>query len=161
MATDPPVRAPRIGQPVGGLRWFGLDGVEHTGGSLVDFDGDGQADYRLFDSDGNGLADRAISFGDSGVTGEGQMLGTPDFIAPEQIRNAQSADIRADVYSLGCTLYYLLAGRPPFQANSLYDIYQAHISRDADPLNIIFGGAILVSMVANVQLTRLRERGQR
>jgi hypothetical protein len=51
------------------LRWFGLDGVEHTGGSLVDFDGTGRADYRLFDSDGNGLADRAISFGDSGVTG--------------------------------------------------------------------------------------------
>ncbi len=41
---------------------------------------------------------------DSGLTGEGQMLGTPDFIAPEQIRDAQSADIRADIYSLGCTL---------------------------------------------------------
>ena len=38
----------------------GLDGVEHTGGPLVDFDGDGQADDRLLDSDGNGLADRAI-----------------------------------------------------------------------------------------------------
>ena len=75
MATDSPARPPRVGQPeqgsapVGRLRWFGLDGVEHTGGSLVDFDGDGQADYRLFDSDGNGLADRAISFGESGVTG--------------------------------------------------------------------------------------------
>ena len=42
---------------------------------------------------------------DSELTREGQMLGTPDFIAPEQIRDAQSADIRADVYSLGCTLY--------------------------------------------------------
>ena len=52
---------------------------------------------------------------DSALTGEGQMLGTPDYIAPEQIRNAQSADIRADIYSLGCTLYYLLAGRPPFR----------------------------------------------
>jgi hypothetical protein len=74
MAADSAAR-PRVGQPgpgsvpVGGLRWFGLDGVEHTGGSLVDFDGDGHADYRLFDSDGNGLADRAISVGDSGVTG--------------------------------------------------------------------------------------------
>ena len=55
--------------------------------------------------------------GDSGLTGEGQMLGTPDYIAPEQIRDAQSADIRADIYSLGCTLYYLLAGRPPFHGD--------------------------------------------
>ena len=55
-------------------------------------------------------------------TRTGQMLGTPDFIAPEQIVNAQGADIRADIYSLGCTLYYLLAGRTPFQGATLYDI---------------------------------------
>jgi len=74
---------------------------------------------------------------DGGLTSEGQALGTPDFIAPEQILDAQSADIRADIYSLGGTLFYLLTGRPPFRANSLYDIYQAHISRDAEPLNVI------------------------
>jgi serine/threonine protein kinase len=74
---------------------------------------------------------------DGGLTSVGQALGTPDFIAPEQIIDAQSADIRADIYSLGGTLYYLLTGRPPFKANSLYDIYQAHISRDADPLNLV------------------------
>ncbi len=71
VASDPPVRPPRLGQ-LGqgtGLRWLGLDGVEHTGGPLVDFDADGRADDRLFDSDGNGLADRAITFGDNGVTG--------------------------------------------------------------------------------------------
>jgi hypothetical protein len=45
----------------GHLRWFGLDGVEHTGGPLVDLDGDGQSDDRLTDTDGNGLADRALS----------------------------------------------------------------------------------------------------
>ena len=47
----------------GTLRWFGLDGVEHTGGPLVDLDADGQADERLLDIDGNGLADRALSPG--------------------------------------------------------------------------------------------------
>jgi serine/threonine protein kinase len=71
------------------------------------------------------------------LTSEGQALGTPDFIAPEQIVDAPSADIRADIYSLGGTLYYLLTGRPPFKANSLYDMFQAHISRDADPLNLV------------------------
>jgi hypothetical protein len=47
----------------GQLRWFGLDGVEHTGGPLVDVDADGQANERLVDIDGNGLADRAVSSG--------------------------------------------------------------------------------------------------
>ena len=60
---------------------------------------------------------------ESGLTREGQMLGTPDYIAPEQIRDAQSADIRADIYSLGCTLYYLLSGRPPFLGANLWDVY--------------------------------------
>ena len=74
---------------------------------------------------------------DSGLTHEGQMLGTPDFIAPEQIRNAQGAGIQADIYSLGCTLYYLLTGAPPFQGPSLYDLLQAHFSMDAQPLNLV------------------------
>ena len=73
---------------------------------------------------------------DGTLTYEGQMLGTPDFIAPEQSVDARNADIRADIYSLGCTLYYLLTGGPPFQGTSLYDILQAHHSRDALPLNL-------------------------
>ena len=43
-----------------GLRWFGLDGVEQSGGPVVDVDADGQVDDRLVDADGNGLADRAL-----------------------------------------------------------------------------------------------------
>ncbi len=74
---------------------------------------------------------------DAALTSEGRALGTPDFIAPEQIVDAQRADIRADIYSLGGTLYYLLAGRPPFEADSLYDIYQAHMSREAAALNLV------------------------
>jgi serine/threonine protein kinase len=74
---------------------------------------------------------------DGGLTHEGQMLGTPDFIAPEQTLDAQKADIRADIYSLGCTLYYLLTGGPPFKGTSLYDILQAHHSMDANPLNLV------------------------
>lgn len=45
----------------GQVRWYGLDGVEHTGGPAVDFDADGQVDDQVVDSDGNGLADRVWS----------------------------------------------------------------------------------------------------
>ena len=65
------------------------------------------------------------------------MMGSPHYIAPEQISNARKADIRADIYSLGCTLYYLLAGRAPFPAETLYDILQAHMSMDARTLNLV------------------------
>ena len=74
---------------------------------------------------------------DGGLTNPGQALGTPDYMAPEQIRDAQKADIRADIYSLGCTLYYLLSGGPPFRAENLWDLYQAHHSMDAKLLNFV------------------------
>jgi serine/threonine protein kinase len=48
------------------------------------------------------------------VTGVGDVMGTPDYMAPEQRLDSHRVDIRADVYSLGCTLYELLAGRAPF-----------------------------------------------
>jgi serine/threonine protein kinase len=70
------------------------------------------------------------------LTGEGAMLGTPDYVAPEQTLDAAHADIRADIYSLGCTLYYLLTGAPPFKGRSLYEVLQAHHSMEAKPLNL-------------------------
>jgi hypothetical protein len=79
---------------------------------------------------------RSEGVANGGLTHEGQMLGTPAYIAPEQISNARGADIRADIYSLGCTLYCLLTGAPPFRGPSLYDILQAHHSMEATPLNL-------------------------
>ena len=99
---------------------------------------------------------------DPGLTREGQMLGTPDYIAPEQIRNAQSADIRADVYSLGCTFYYILTGGPPFRGDHLWDVYQAHFSMEASPLNLVRPEvpAELAAVVAKMMAKEPQQRFQ-
>jgi serine/threonine-protein kinase len=57
----------------------------------------------------------------SRLTQEGTVMGTPDFIAPEQAMNSSNADIRADLYSLGCSFHYLLAGRVPFPGGTLME----------------------------------------
>jgi eukaryotic-like serine/threonine-protein kinase len=55
-----------------------------------------------------------------------KVLGTADYLAPEQAIDSHSVDLRADVYSLGCTLYYALAGHPPFTEGSLVQRLMAH-----------------------------------
>jgi serine/threonine protein kinase len=80
-----------------------------------------------------GMPSLPMDFGEH-LTCTGAMLGSPDFVAPEQIVDSQRADIRADIYSLGCTLYYLLSGHPPYPDRNLQDLLRAHCSLDARPL---------------------------
>lgn len=73
-----------------------------------------------------GLA-RAILPETSGeVTSAGAMLGTPDYMAPEQADDARSADTRSDLYALGCTFYFLLTGTPPYPGGSLREKLDRH-----------------------------------
>jgi hypothetical protein len=68
------------------------------------------------------------------TTGTGMVLGTVNYIAPEQAKNAHQADIRSDIYSLGCTLYHLLAGQPPFPWGSATEKVKAHVQNKPQPL---------------------------
>lgn len=64
----------------------------------------------------------------SSLTQSGVVMGTMNYCAPEQIRNPSTVDIRADIYSLGCTLYHLLAGRPPHASRkTMTDVVHAHL----------------------------------
>jgi len=67
----------------------------------------------------------------SDATETGVVLGSVDYMAPEQALNPREADIRADLYALGCTLYHLLVGHPPFPEGSAYRKLKAHESQTA------------------------------
>jgi serine/threonine-protein kinase len=72
------------------------------------------------------LTDPATGTEATHLTQIGTIMGTPDYIAPEQAANSRTCDIRADIYSLGCTFYYLLAGQPPFPTGTLIEKLLSH-----------------------------------
>ena len=69
-----------------------------------------------------------------GLTRENALMGTPHYLAPEQALDAAKADIRADIYSLACTLYCLLAGEPPFNGDTEMKVLLAHQNETPRPL---------------------------
>lgn len=98
--------------------------------------------------EGEGPSDRTV------VGGQGYVVGTMDYLAPEQAEDAINVDARADMYSLGCTLYYALTGRPPFPGGTSMQKIKRHCSEDpilASQLNPNIPPAlesILVKMMA-------------
>ncbi len=68
------------------------------------------------------------------VTRDGATVGTFDYVSPEQARHSRSVDTRADLYSLGCTIYHMIAGRVPFPVISLPEKLYAHQLHEPDPL---------------------------
>jgi formylglycine-generating enzyme required for sulfatase activity len=68
------------------------------------------------------------------LTSLGSMMGTADYIAPEQARDARSADARADIYSLGCSLYFLLTGWVPFPGGTEMAKIIRHETEEAEPV---------------------------
>jgi WD40 repeat protein len=94
------------------------------------------------------------------ATQAGSLMGTPDYVAPEQARDAGAVDGRADVYSLGCTLYHLLTGRPPFPGGTAIEKVARHLTEDVPALDAARLGlpAGLAEVVARMTA---RDPGQR
>jgi hypothetical protein len=73
----------------------------------------------------------------SNVTAAGQAMGTPAYMSPEQARDATNIDHRADIYSLGCTLYVLITGRPVFQGTTAMEVMTKHAYDPVTPPEVI------------------------
>ncbi|MCZ2340702.1 MAG: protein kinase [Bacteroidales bacterium] len=107
---------------------------------------------------------QATEAGDEGLTNTGVVMGSADFIAPEQVRNAKHADIRADIYSLGCTLYTLLTGKTPFAGGeSVMDKMFRHLTDTPEPLEMLRSEvpAELVAIVARMMEKEPAKRYER
>jgi WD40 repeat protein/serine/threonine protein kinase len=84
--------------------------------------------------EGEELAEAAASTPEGSVTSAGMVLGSADYIAPEQADDPHAADIRADIYGLGCTFYFLLTGQPPFPEGPVTQKLRAH--REQAPTSV-------------------------
>jgi serine/threonine-protein kinase len=69
------------------------------------------------------------------LTRTDMVVGTPDYIAPEQASDSANVDSRADIYALGCTLFFLLSGQPPFRDASVLSKLNAHMKKPAPRLS--------------------------
>jgi serine/threonine protein kinase len=84
-----------------------------------------------------------------------KVLGTADYLAPEQARDSHLADRRSDIYSLGCTLFYLLVGRAPFAKGSLAERIQAHMKKP--PPNLLDERADVPPAIAELYFRMLEK----
>jgi serine/threonine protein kinase len=74
-----------------------------------------------------GLVQWQVQAASQQLTATGQTLGTPEYMSPEQIEHGTALDIRTDIYSLGCTLFHLLAGQPPFPGGTYHQVLAGHL----------------------------------
>ncbi len=65
------------------------------------------------------------------------VLGTPDFLSPEQAKDIRGVDIRSDLYSLGCTMYFVLTGKVPYPGGTPMEKLARHATEEAVPIDIM------------------------
>ncbi len=96
---------------------------------------------------------------------KGLVLGTPYYIAPEQIQGDDGVDVRADIYALGATLYHMVTGQPPFPGSNVDKVLRAHLKDELTPpdhLNTTLSsgiGEVVEVMMAKDRAQRYQDPG--
>ena len=109
-----------------------------------------------------GLA-KVLREGGSNQTVTGRIMGSPHFISPEQARGQREIDARADMYSLGCTLHYMMTGRTVFEAPDFMSILYKHVNEPPEPIHTLLPNCpagvnrLLVKMLAKDPAQRPQE----
>jgi eukaryotic-like serine/threonine-protein kinase len=103
---------------------------------------------------GEAPADREV------VGGQGYVVGTMDYIAPEQAENASRVETSCDIYSLGCSIYFAMTGQPPFPGGSALEKIQKH--RSAEPPSMaLLNPTVAPGFIAIVRKMMAKQPGQR
>jgi hypothetical protein len=106
------------------------------------------------------LADPGVAA--PGLTAAGSVMGTPDYMAPEQAKDSSAADVRSDIYALGATLFHLLTGTVPFPGGTAAEKLDRHEREPAPPVSAVREGVPpgLERVVARMLAKRPEDRPQ-
>jgi hypothetical protein len=115
----------RVAEAVGAAHARGIVHRDLKPSNLF-FDGEDPSAIKVLDFGVARLADATRA-----MTASGMLVGTPGYMAPEQVRGARDVDERADVFSLGCVLFHCLTGRPPFAGEDLVSVLAKVLFEDA------------------------------
>jgi serine/threonine-protein kinase len=105
-----------------------------------------------------GIAKLLAADASARLTMRGIALGTPEYMAPEQCAGADEIDERADIYALGCILFEMLSGEPPFIAESVQELFALHMFRPAPAIGErVAGLPDWVAGLVTIMLAKKRE----
>lgn len=97
------------------------------------------------------------------MTRAGAIIGTPDYMSPEQVKDSRGADVRSDLYSLGCTFYFLLAGHAPYEhLPVMVDKLYAQCEDSPTPIDIVRPDVppVIAAIIRRLMSKRRRDRFQ-
>jgi len=117
------------------------DGIVHRdlkpGNLFLTHRADGSACIKVIDFGLSKLTDPHMHGADAKLTRPNDVMGSPHYMAPEQLRATCDADARADLWALGAVLHELIAGQPPFRGDSMLELCATVLTQPAPPLSSI------------------------